>query len=207
MSPSSPQHEPTMEEILASIRKIISEESPDGQSAPSPVQAKPAAQEADVLDLTEEVHDEPAPANVEPQPEPVAETVVQLPSQEESPVSSAAQVQALPSGDGIFSDKTRKALNDAFTSVEPEPEVRAAPTPSAAPVAPVNGSTIESVFDRAIRETFDPVLHGFLEQNKDVIVERMKPVVTQWLDDHFPAMLEEAVREELARVSKTRVKR
>ena len=49
MSPSSPQHEPTMEEILASIRKIISEESPEGQSAPSPVQAKPATQEADVL--------------------------------------------------------------------------------------------------------------------------------------------------------------
>ena len=27
---SSPQHEPTMEEILASIRKIISEDAPEG---------------------------------------------------------------------------------------------------------------------------------------------------------------------------------
>ena len=32
-SPSSPQHEPTMEEILASIRKIISEDSNDAHSA------------------------------------------------------------------------------------------------------------------------------------------------------------------------------
>ena len=27
---SNPQHEPTMEEILASIRKIISEDAPEG---------------------------------------------------------------------------------------------------------------------------------------------------------------------------------
>ena len=32
---SNPQHEPTMEEILASIRKIISEDAP-GSAAPRP---------------------------------------------------------------------------------------------------------------------------------------------------------------------------
>ena len=30
---SNPQHEPTMEEILASIRKIISEDAPEGAPA------------------------------------------------------------------------------------------------------------------------------------------------------------------------------
>ena len=35
---SNPQHEPTMEEILASIRKIISEDAPEGGApAPEPV--------------------------------------------------------------------------------------------------------------------------------------------------------------------------
>ena len=39
---SNPQHEPTMEEILASIRKIISEDAPEGgapavEAAPAPV--------------------------------------------------------------------------------------------------------------------------------------------------------------------------
>jgi hypothetical protein len=119
-------------------------------------------------------------------------------------VSSPAQ--SLPSGEGIFSDKTRKALSDAFTTLEPEPEAKPVPAP-AAPVAPVDGRTVEAIFDQAVRSTFDPVLHNWLELNKDTVVERMKPVITQWLDEHFPTMLEEAVREELARVSKMRVKR
>src|SRR5437764_3851354 len=52
MPVSSPQHEPTMEEILASIRKIISE---DTHEAPAP---KP---EPEVLELTQEAPEEPAP--------------------------------------------------------------------------------------------------------------------------------------------------
>ena len=39
---SSPQHEPTMEEILASIRKIISEDSPADAAAPA-VEVQPVA--------------------------------------------------------------------------------------------------------------------------------------------------------------------
>ena len=42
---SNPQHEPTMEEILASIRKIISEDSAESPPAqPQPVTARPAAE-------------------------------------------------------------------------------------------------------------------------------------------------------------------
>jgi len=207
-----------MEEILASIRKIISEDSteqPAPAPAPAAAPAKPA-QEADVLELTQEVHEEPAPPPVAaaapapaptPAPQPVspADDVVFQPI-EEAPVSSPAQTAAVSSTDGIFSDKTRKALSDAFSSVEPEAPARPAAA-VAASVAPVDGNTLESIFDRAVRETFDPVLQQWLETNRDAVVERMKPVITQWLDDHFPAMLEDAVREELARASKARVKR
>src|SRR5688500_3815511 len=74
----NPQTEPTMEEILASIRKIISEDQPsDGKSMARPAAAKPQpalaaeaavvrvaatepAAELDVLDLTEEVRDDDA---------------------------------------------------------------------------------------------------------------------------------------------------
>jgi cell pole-organizing protein PopZ len=200
-----------MEEILASIRKIISEDS----SEPQPVQAPPAVQarvvqethDADVLELTQEVHEEPPPppapvvvAAPPPQPEPVADDVEFQPI-EEIPVNT--QAQNPPSGDGIFSEKTRKALNDAFASAQPE-----APRPvvSAAPVAPLDGRTLEAVFDHAIRQTFDPVLQSWLDQNKDAIVERMKPVVTQWLEDQVP-LLEKWVRDEVASVVKSSVRR
>ena len=66
---SNPQHEPTMEEILASIRKIISEDAPEGgapvaeaaapppPSPPPPPSAAPtpAPVEDDILELTQEV--------------------------------------------------------------------------------------------------------------------------------------------------------
>src|SRR5271155_369326 len=72
-SPSSPQHEPTMEEILASIRKIISEDSTEPQpaapaAAPAPAPAVHA--EADVLELTQEIEEGPLPAPAPP-PQPV----------------------------------------------------------------------------------------------------------------------------------------
>ena len=70
---SSPQHEPTMEEILASIRKIISEDArkprplpqrrqPAAEAAKQELLQPPAEPEIDVLELTQEVV-EPAPAS------------------------------------------------------------------------------------------------------------------------------------------------
>ncbi len=74
---SSPQHEPTMEEILASIRKIISEDS--SEPVPATVVAAPA--ETDVLELTHEVQDElPAPVVTAAEPPPMPEPVQTLPS-------------------------------------------------------------------------------------------------------------------------------
>ena len=57
MNEPKAQQEPSMEEILASIRRIISEDEPaDGEKA----EASPDAQEADdVLELTDVAEDEP----------------------------------------------------------------------------------------------------------------------------------------------------
>lgn len=200
MSPSSPQHEPTMEEILASIRKIISEESSDSpQPQPAAVATEPV-QDADVLELTQEFHEEtpPAPAAVAAPPA----DDVEFQAIEEAP--SPSLLPAAP-GDGLFSEKTRAALDDAFNSVSADEEDR--PRASQAPIAPVDGHTVEAVFDRAVRGAFDPVLRDWLDKNHDAVIERMKPVITAWLDEHFPAMLEEAVKEELNRAAKTRTRR
>ena len=106
--------------------------------------------------------------------------------------------------EGIFSDKTRKAVEDTFANIEPEPQD--APPAAAAPVAaaPIDGRTVEAVFERAVREAFDPVVNKWLGTNADAIVERMKPLIREWMDEHFPALLEGAVRNEVARVVKAR---
>jgi cell pole-organizing protein PopZ len=215
---SSPQHEPTMEEILASIRKIISEDSPEGQPAPAQTAAAPA--EADVLELTQEVHDEPpAPAVVAaapqpPMPEPVAQAapepappvendVVFQPIEE---VAVSSEAQAAPAHEGIFSDKTRKAMDDSFASIQ-APTVEApapAPAPVEAPAAMPDGASVQAVFEKAVRDGFGPVLHQWLGDNSDQVVEKLKPLVREWMDEHFPALLEGAVRAEVERVARAR---
>lgn len=201
---SNPQHEPTMEEILASIRKIISEDAPEGGApaaeTPAPVaEAAPPAND-DVLELTHEVEPPAPPAPVyepEPQPAPMEDIVFET----VTPVAAAAA-----SHSDIFSDHTRKAMEDAFDSIpyEPAPAPAAAPYRPAAPMAPVDGSSVETVFERAVRESFEPVLQKYLSDNSAVVIDGMKPLIREWMDEHFPPLLEGAVRAEVERVVRSR---
>jgi cell pole-organizing protein PopZ len=197
---SNPQHEPTMEEILASIRKIISEDAPEGgapvaEAAPPPPPPPAAPQPAapvyeDILELTQEVEvASPAP----------------IPTPAEDIVFENVAAPAPSEHSDIFSDQTRKAMEDAFASIpeeepEPAPVRRAAP----APIPPVDGATVESVFERAVRESFEPVLEKYLSDNSGAVIERMKPLIREWMDEHFPPLLEGAVRAEVERVVKAR---
>ena len=198
---SNPQHEPTMEEILASIRKIISEDAPEAAPpAPEPPRPAPTPEPVhdDVLELTQEVETpvpapQAAPAPVQqPAPAPAEEIVFQN-------VAPAA-----PEHGDIFSDHTRKAMEDAFNSIPDEEEPAPQPVRHAVPVPPVEGSTVESVFERAVRESFEPVLQNYLSDNSAAVIERMKPLIREWMDEHFPALLEGAVRAEVERVARAR---
>jgi hypothetical protein len=204
---SSPQHEPTMEEILASIRKIISEDAPDAVpaapvvAAATPVAAPmkaPEPEEAEVFELTQEIREEPAPVAQAPKPadDVVFETVQEAPVVASNPSPNS-------SNDSIFSDKTRKAVEDTFAKIDvPPPEApRAKPAPS---FAPVDGNTVEAVFERAVREAVGPHIDQWMDGNKDELLAGLRPLIREWMDDHFPALLEGAVRDEVARAVKAR---
>lgn len=201
---TSPQHEPTMEEILASIRKIISEDSSEPK-------------EADVLELTQEVREEPVPAPVAPPapvaapapaPQPVpAENDVVFASNEEKPVSSPARTEA-PDHEGIFSDKARKAIDDAFADLDKDEESKSEASGAAPQSSPsVEGDSVEAVFERAVRASVQPLLNQWMDSRKDELLASVKPLIREWMDEHFPALLEGAVRDEVARVVKARGKR
>ena len=74
-------------------------------------------------------------------------------------------------------------------------------------MVPVDGSSVETVFERAVRECFEPVLHKYISDNSAAVIEQMKPLIREWMDEHFPALLEGAVRAEVERVVKARGKR
>ena len=202
---SNPQHEPTMEEILASIRKIISEDAPEAAAAPAPAAPEPAPEPVpvhaappppqpvhdDVLELTQEIE------VAAPQPVPAEDIVFE----NVVPAAPAA------SHSDIFSDQTRKAMEDTFNAIPEEEPEPVAPMRSPAPLAPVDDATVENVFERAVRESFEPVLHKYLKDNSAAVIEGMKPLIREWMDEHFPPLLEGAVRAEVERVVKARGKR
>jgi hypothetical protein len=188
-----------MEEILASIRKIISE---DSAETPPSAPVTPHA-EADVLELTQEVEEAPPPARPEPvraaPPSPKPENDVMFETIEEpKPVPAV-------SNDDIFSDKTRHAMDETFAKI---PAAVAPPAPvAAAPARAMSlpeGSSVEAVFERAVAGAFDPVLHNWMDANKADLLAAVKPLIREWMDEHFPALLEGAVRNEVERVVKAR---
>jgi cell pole-organizing protein PopZ len=224
---SNPQHEPTMEEILASIRKIISEDSSEAQPAQEARStngsAAPSAAsiESDVYELREaEIVEEPQPAPalqpavVPLTPEPAR--VMQMPvapktendivfqPREESPVTvsvSPAPVEPhSETHEGFFSDTTRKAMHETFARLDPAQDET--PAEILMPSFSSAGASVQEVFEHAIRDSFGPLATQYLHGNIDVIVDRMKPLVREWMDEHFPAILEGAVRNEVERAVK-----
>jgi cell pole-organizing protein PopZ len=195
-----------MEEILASIRKIISEDAPEGGAPaaeaaapppppPPPAPPPPAPVHEDVLELTQEV--EVAAANPVPAPIP-------------TPAEDIVFQNAAPSSEhsDIFSDQTRKAMEDAFNAIpDEEPEAPAPARRAPAAIAPVDGASVEAVFERAVRDSFEPVLQKYLSDNSHAVIEGMKPLIREWMDEHFPPLLEGAVRAEVERVVKSRGRR
>ncbi|HEY3638871.1 MAG TPA: DUF2497 domain-containing protein [Rhizomicrobium sp.] len=210
------QHEPTMEEILASIRKIISDDAtsqPEPQQVPLPVRAVAGSE---VLDLTHEIGDPPAfAADHSPAPDAphapehaaVADAAPETVSHSNDPAPEPGA--PLHSDDGLFSEKSRQALSDALAGLHPAaPETPAAQPHTETPAfSGPDSSTIESVFSRAVKEAFDPVLRKWLADNSETLTDHLKPLVRDWLDENFPALLEDAIRDELARAARPRTRR
>lgn len=212
MTSSNPQHEPTMEEILASIRKIIAEDTNEA----------PHRGETEVLELTQEVHEEPVSAPVPPPSlaptedftsaspaatpqapateSPATETEPSTPANEDTQVSSTAPL----SHDAIFSDRARRAIDDTFAGLDQVSQPQETQVSRAPSFPPVEGNSVEAVFERAVRSSVDPVLGQWMNTHREELLNAIKPLIREWMDEHFPALLEGAVRDEVARVIKAR---
>jgi cell pole-organizing protein PopZ len=170
--------EPTMEEILASIRRIISEDEPP----PAPAAAAtpepeiepflaPEPEHHDILELTEPVL-EPEP---EPQPEPEPERFQTIGDLDIHP--APAPRAAAPSAPPPISD------------YEPL-------------VGDIAADTAASAFGQLAQHVLMPGEGRTLE---DVVREMLKPLLKGWLDTHLPGIVQAKVDEEVARIARRRV--
>jgi hypothetical protein len=151
MAMQEPQAEPSMEEILASIRRIISEE--DQPAPPGEVLdlVQPADADDDIMVFDEPVARAPAPA---PAPAPIA-----APQPAPQPAPAAVYTPAptpAPVDEPIVSEPATHVAAGAFSRLA-----------GSVRVADQQGQTLEGM----IRQLVKPMLKEWLDQNLPAIVE------------------------------------
>jgi len=184
-----------MEEILASIRRIISEddaapaaegEEPAAEAEPAAAAPEAAAPEAD------------EPAALAPQPLEAAaveaeDEVLELTEKVAEPPAPEPEVE------------THGDL-DVYAA-EPEPVTAAAPAWKPSEEEPLLGQgaaqTAASAFGSLAQRIAMPAGGRTLE---DVTRELLRPLLKAWLDEHLPGIVQAKVEEEVERIARGRVR-
>ena len=170
----SQSNEPSMEEILSSIKRIIAEDS----DTLVPRRGMPAAElenepedEPDVLELTQPFGEPEAMDAPEPEAEPIA--VEEAPALAPAPVAPQPEPAAPPvfdtSADALLSATTEAATRHALASLS-----------------------------RMVVKPEDPVADNTLE---GLVRDMLRPMLKDWLDAHLPGIVQATVEREVARIS------
>ena len=198
MSQAAKAQEPSMEEILASIRRIIADDDskpakPEPVAAPAP---PPVVERAPPPRPVEPPR--PAPAPVAVQPEPVADVLDLTEAMAAVPPQPGSSFRTIDGeSDVVFSDRPP----------EPEPiraveEARRQFTQTA-DRSLMSNSTMAAV-DTAFSSLANTVLGNNARTLEDLVKEMLRPMLKSWLDDNLPGLVERLVRAEIERVSRGR---
>lgn len=183
MSEAKDQHEPSMEEILASIRRIIAE---DGDPPPSSGAQPPSAVVHDpdgVLELTEVVNEDgsivsPSPAFPEPSAPQRPADPFSGPSL--APLAAASMPPRLDGNDHsddatgaastpLLSQATVVASAAAFSQLAVLGQRERSPE---TPLGATN-RTLEDIVRELLRDMLHPMLKSWLDENLTSVVERL----------------------------------
>jgi cell pole-organizing protein PopZ len=219
MTQAAKAQEPSMEEILASIRRIIADDDkparpepkpdpppvakappppppPKPAPAPPPAAAKNKQDDIDAMmaGLMDDEPEPPPPPPPPPPPEPEPD-ILEL---------TEAMQAASPSFRKI--DGRQDVVFDEIAAPEPPPRAppRAAPSSPPEMAPPIMSSATAAAVDSA----FGALAHTVLVQNaktlEDLVKEMLRPMLQHWLDNNLPTMVERLVRQEIERVARGR---
>ena len=183
MSPQT-SNEPSLEEILASIRQIISE---DGPAAAAAATAAPRAWSSDVeadddvLVLTRRVpmNGYPFLHAKTPDPQPLT-APVDVMAAAEHPLTETVQPNPQPEAEPVVDEETEFLTASAFDKLETAAREPARPQSI---LMPAPGRTLE-----------------------DVIRDLMQPLIKEWLDENLADIVRARVDEEVERIARRRVR-
>lgn len=224
--------EPSMEEILASIRRIIADDevkvgvtAPEAGSSSAPVKPRdvaptpaPAAKlNSSPIPVVKEAVANPAPA-VDNSQDDIDALLAGL--DDGAVDSSASDLAPEPVTDDVFELTDDMAIPQAapsFKRVEADDDVEFADgghaeravssaafeLPPAVSEQIVSRSTASSV-EAAFNSLAGTVLSNNARTLEDLVKEMMRPMLKSWLDDNLPSLVERIVRTEIERVSRGR---
>lgn len=196
-------NDPSMEDILASIRRILSEEEPAAVgAAPSAATAAPAAVETEapeeppedvlVLDPSMLV-EEPAAALPPPLPAEPAPPVVVVAASPPVVVPPPAPIVAPPPAP-IVVPAPVAAPQPAPIEVMAQLPTLLAPETAAAATTAVGNLMRTLATERTLQ------VHRDGPTIEDIVREELRPLLKQWLDANLPDLVERLVRSEIERV-------
>lgn len=202
--------EPTMEEILASIRRIISEDDAPAETAAAPAPApEPVAPEPTPMPVVAEA----APAAAEP--EAAEDDVLELTDTYESPAAeSIGDLDVSPVEPEPF--PAEPVSESVFV---PPPEIHA-PEPASAPTPDYDALVGESAAASAasafagLAASFQKPAAAPAASGPDLtfasgstveamVAEMLRPLLREWLDANLPGIVEDQVRKEVERIARS----
>jgi hypothetical protein len=224
MSQPAKAHEPSMEEILASIRRIIADDestkpAPKAAAPPAAPPPRPAAMpprnpappppaavsspnvsQAAIDDMLARLDAPPADAPAEPETNDILDLTESMAAPDPEPDPPSFQtIDGQP--DVVFSD--------APAQPEPPPRMIEEPRrPQAQPPNTLDRTLLSSSTSAAVDSAFNALAQTVLVQNartlEDLVREMLRPMLKSWLDDNLPSMVERIVKAEIERVSRGR---
>jgi cell pole-organizing protein PopZ len=168
--PAPAEADPSMEDILASIRRILNE----GEGDAAPAEAAPA---------------EAAPVAVAA---PVAEVIAPKPEKETESASNPG-IEPVEEDDVFVLDTAMMVADTAVAEPIAEEALASNETMAAA-------SASVSSLKKALSERHAQVYKAQAISLEEIIREEVRPMLKGWLDAHLPSIVERLVRTEIERV-------
>ena len=199
---SDAQQEPSMEEILASIRRIISDDNEQGETNEMQPAVEEVVAEEEVVPEEESVKalEEPLPVEESPAPTP------EVDDDDDDEVLDLTDMDATDP-EPLFEEQAYQAPVSASPAPTPEPVQPPTPAPVEEKESLVsNPQAVETMdeFARLGSKLYEdvqelPIGNGAVTL-EGLVRELVRPMLKEWLDQHLPITVERLVREEIERL-------
>jgi uncharacterized protein len=202
------QREPSMEEILASIRRII-------EDSDAPARASEEADLTDVAALRAEA------ANLQPADGPARDEDafrVEFESEEDTAEipetfqEHAAAFEAPPAIEAeVETDRLPEPPNERYDAAPAAPapirQEAAAPAQDWVPATASRSAILSETASRQVAAAFDELSVARFAATRtrsfdEMAEEMLRPMLQDWLDNNLPTMVERLVREEIERIAR-----